>query len=114
MVTTPVFLPGEFPWTEEPGGVQSMGSQRVKHNWVTKHTHTHIHTHWNNPKEVIKACHFFVLIDVVEKKPGKFDNSLWISYRNNFPYMISFQIKCLICDFLSRLLYEISLILLKV
>ena len=31
---TPVFLPwGESPWTEEPGGVQSMGSQRVGHNW---------------------------------------------------------------------------------
>ena len=26
---TPVLLPGEFPWTEEPGGLQSMGSQRV-------------------------------------------------------------------------------------
>ena len=26
---TPVFMPGEFPWTEEPGGLQSMGSQRV-------------------------------------------------------------------------------------
>ena len=26
---TIVFLPGEFPWTEEPGGLQSMGSQRV-------------------------------------------------------------------------------------
>ena len=25
----PVFLPGESPWTEEPGGLQSMGSQRV-------------------------------------------------------------------------------------
>ena len=22
----------EIPWTEEPGGLQSMGSQRVKHN----------------------------------------------------------------------------------
>jgi len=22
---TPVFLPREFPWTEEPGGLQSMG-----------------------------------------------------------------------------------------
>ena len=22
---TPVFLPGEFPWTEKPGGLQSMG-----------------------------------------------------------------------------------------
>ena len=26
---TPVFLPGESPWTEEPGGLQSMGWQRV-------------------------------------------------------------------------------------
>ena len=29
---TPVFLHGESPWTEEPGGLQSMGSQRVGHN----------------------------------------------------------------------------------
>ena len=26
---TPIFLPGESPWTEEPGRLQSMGSQRV-------------------------------------------------------------------------------------
>ena len=24
--------PCEIPWTEEPGGLQSMGSQRVRHN----------------------------------------------------------------------------------
>ena len=29
---TPVFLPGESPWTEEPGGLQSMGLQRVEHD----------------------------------------------------------------------------------
>ena len=29
---TPVFLPGESPWTEEPGGLQSMGSQRGEHD----------------------------------------------------------------------------------
>ena len=29
---TPVFLPGESPWTEEPGGLQSTGSQRIGHN----------------------------------------------------------------------------------
>ena len=28
----PVFLPGEIPWTEEPGGLQSMGLQTVGHN----------------------------------------------------------------------------------
>ena len=33
---TPVFLPGESPQTEEPGGLQSMGLQRVGHDWVTK------------------------------------------------------------------------------
>ena len=30
---TPVFLPGESPWTEESGGLQSMGLQRPAHNW---------------------------------------------------------------------------------
>jgi len=25
----------EIPWTEEPGGLQSMGSQRVRHDWAT-------------------------------------------------------------------------------
>ena len=28
----PVFLPGESPWTEEPGGLQFMGLQRVGHD----------------------------------------------------------------------------------
>ena len=30
---TPAFLPGESPWTEEPGGLQSIGLQRVRHIW---------------------------------------------------------------------------------
>ena len=34
---TPVFLPGESPWTEEPGGLQPVGSQRVRHNQATKY-----------------------------------------------------------------------------
>ena len=29
---TPVFLLGESPWTEKPGGLQYMGSQRVRHD----------------------------------------------------------------------------------
>ena len=37
-----------FAWrllrTEEPGMLQSMGSPRVRHDWVTDHTHTHIYT----------------------------------------------------------------------
>ena len=32
MATHSSILPGESPWTEEPGGLQSMGSQRVRHD----------------------------------------------------------------------------------
>ena len=28
----PSILPGETPWTEEPGGLQSMGWQRVRYD----------------------------------------------------------------------------------
>ena len=36
-------LAWEIPWTEEPGGLQSMRSQRVGHNWVCTRAHTHTH-----------------------------------------------------------------------
>ena len=32
MQPTPALLPGESPWTEEPGGLQSMESQGVRHD----------------------------------------------------------------------------------
>ena len=36
---TPAFFPAwKIPWAEKPGGVQSMGWQRVGHNLVTEHT----------------------------------------------------------------------------
>jgi len=45
---TLVFLPGESPWTEEPGGLQSMGSQRVGHDGATKHSYKATETLRNN------------------------------------------------------------------
>ena len=41
MVTHSRILAWEIPWTEEPGGLQSMGSQRIRHDWAT---HTFFHT----------------------------------------------------------------------
>ena len=32
MVTHSSILAGEISWTEEPGGLRSVGSQRVRHN----------------------------------------------------------------------------------
>ena len=40
---TSVFRPGESPWTEEPGGLESMALQRVGHNCATKHMNVHTH-----------------------------------------------------------------------
>ena len=42
---TPVFVPGESPWTEEPRGWQSLGSQRVRHDWAT--LPTQLPPEWN-------------------------------------------------------------------
>ena len=36
-------LAWRIPWTEEPGELQFMGQQRVRHNWATN---THSFTHW--------------------------------------------------------------------
>ena len=40
MPPTPSTLVWRIPWTEEPVGLQSVGSQRVGHDWVTKHNDT--------------------------------------------------------------------------
>ena len=46
-------------WTEELGRLQSMRSQRVRHNWATKHTHTYSFPQelswWFSGKE--STCH---------------------------------------------------------
>ena len=38
MATHSSILARIIPWTEEPGGLQSMESQRVGHHWATEHT----------------------------------------------------------------------------
>ena len=38
MATHSSILAWRIPWTEEPGGLQSMGSQRVENDLVSKHT----------------------------------------------------------------------------
>ena len=53
-------LAWRIPWTEGPGGLKSMGSQRVRHNGVTNtytYTHTHTHTHTHQNKTAIRTCY---------------------------------------------------------
>ena len=45
---TPVFLP-EISWTKKPGGLQSMGSLRVGHDWATEQ-------HFQSREPLISTC----------------------------------------------------------
>ena len=53
MATHSSILAWRIPWTEDPGALQSMVSQRVRHNCTTNtfsflpSAHTHTHTHQN-------------------------------------------------------------------
>ena len=51
MATHSSVLAWSIPWTEEPGGLRPMGSQRAGHNCATDHTHAHTHTDKVNSQE---------------------------------------------------------------
>ena len=55
MATCSGILAWKIPWTEEPGRLQSMGSQKVRHYWATEHTHTHTHTHTKSHYKSIRS-----------------------------------------------------------
>ena len=42
MATHSSILAREIPWTEEPGGLPSMGSQRVKHNTTERFSYAYL------------------------------------------------------------------------
>ena len=42
MATASIILSWEMPWTEEPGGLQSKGLQRVGYDWETNHHHYYV------------------------------------------------------------------------
>ena len=51
-------LAWRIPWTEEPAGLQSMGSQRVRHDWATN---THFFFFQTLGERVMSICAFSVL-----------------------------------------------------
>ena len=48
----------KIPWSEKPVKLQSIGSQRVRHDWAYTHTHTHtyIHQHMMYSECSIDVC----------------------------------------------------------
>ena len=78
MATHSSVLAWRIPWTEEPDGLQSMGSQRVRHDWATKHTCS------PSSESIFPACAFHCTIHSTNGNCKKsyldyhhFLNTLW-------------------------------------
>ena len=59
----------EIPWTKEPGGLQSTGSQRVRLNWETKQQYTnfssrkkHFQIHFTSSALLLYQTHTYIKI----------------------------------------------------
>ena len=64
MATHCGILAWRIPWTGEPGGLQSIGLQRVGHNWVTEHTQIS-EERMNKRREQVKIGQHMETIDKV-------------------------------------------------
>ena len=88
---TPVFLPGESPWTEEPRRLQSMGSQRVGHNWAT-FTHTHTHIMYLSILES-KSLQVFLEVEMINQKQIFLNSQMiltiveWITWNTHLQHL---------------------------
>ena len=81
-------------WTEEPGGLQSMGSQRVRHNWVTSLHFTS--KKWNNMCACVHVCTCKVYIFT---HFTHMDVRISIGKRQSQSYESCFQKVCqIVCD----------------
>ena len=66
------FLPGESPWMEEPGRLQSFGSQRVRHDWSNS-----AQMHYCSPPGkgvhqgcILSPCLFNLYTEYIMQNPG--------------------------------------------
>ena len=60
-------LAWKITWTEEPGGLQSMGLWRVGHNWPT---HTYTHTHTSSLSLLLRLTFTFGILECSTRSQG--------------------------------------------
>ena len=96
-------LAWRIPWTEEPGGLQSMGPQRAGHDWA--HTHNDLYTACRLPNvhPRVSTTDFLVLIFnsfSFEASDQAIYHSPWVfiyskTQSHIFSTQIGWQIRCL-------------------
>ena len=80
MATHSSMLVWTVPWIEEPGGLQSTGLQRVRHDWWLRHTHCK-----HGIRNVLLTVQVFPFANGSDFSRNKFvigKNSHWVFMRN--------------------------------
>ena len=94
MATHCSILAWKLPWTEEPGGLQSMGSQRVGHDWAHMHArdccyHSHFADRFLFQLCVYYKCQVF--------KNNAWWNFEWRIFSVNFMQVLSLIVRATQC-----------------
>ena len=76
-------LAWKIPWTKEPCRLQSVGSQRVRHNWVTSLHFLHVQKQLMLPN--------LMTLRVLLHKSGCFSISPLLAWDPAFPNLLSYQ-----------------------
>ena len=63
MATHSSILTWRISWTEKPGWLQSMGLQRIRHDWTTKHSTAYTHIYFQ-----IYVCIYTYIYTLIFKK----------------------------------------------
>ena len=84
MATHCSILAWEIPWTEEPGRLQSTGSQTVRHDWATN-THTplmgeKLHESLFKWHIIIPQEHQFIYMNSVQSVSGHLNRNITSLY----------------------------------
>ena len=105
MATHSSILAWRIPWAEEPGGLQSTGSQRVGHNWATS-LHLSISKvfflSWKHIISILYQCDFYWLHSLLMNLQGSCSCSLLL---NDTAVEVFVSLVC----FPSHLFLEMSL-----
>ena len=91
MATHSTILACKIPWTEEPGRLQSIGSQRVGHNWATI-TFTSIQ--WSFP--LLFSCKSFIVLSLM----FRYVTSFWVNFYIRCKIRVQFHV--LFCMWISN------------
>ena len=77
MATPLLYSCWRIPWTEEPGGLQSLRLQRVEHDWATKNNISACNIFLTSPCMASECVWFFSPRD--RRNPAKIYLKLWSS-----------------------------------